>query len=326
MIGILKSGILDTFQDVGRFGFAKWGVNNNGAMDTFASRVANALVGNALEATVLEIHFPGPEVIFLSDSLICLTGADFAPSINGTLVPVWKSIQVPAGAVLTFEKKVKGMRSYLSIHGGFDLSAWLSSSSTNLKSKTGGLHGRALKQGDEIASNEPKLILKNNSGVTVFPWSVNHSFVYSDERVKIVRGNEWDWLDETSARQLLSGEITVESSSDRMASFLRHDPIKFVRNDQLLSSAVTFGTIQALPSGKLCVLMADHQTTGGYPRIAHIASAHLPKFSQLRPGEMFTISQTTVEEAEKMLLSLQSSLQSLQKNLHEKLLRHYGVN
>lgn len=326
MIRILKTGILDTFQDNGRFGFAKWGVNTNGAMDQFALGTANALVGNELDTNVLEIHFPGPEILFLSDSLICLTGADFAPTINGTTIPVWKSIHVQAGAVLGFAKKVKGMRSYLSVHGGFNLPAWLGSASTNLKSKTGGLDGRALKKGDEIAFNERKLIPKTTTDLIIFPWSVNHSFVYSNEPVQIIPGSEWNWLDQNSARVIVSDKVAVESSSDRMASFLRHDPIKFVRRDQLLSSAVTFGTIQALPSGKLCVLMADHQTTGGYPRVAHIISAHLPKFSQLSPGETFTFSQTTVEEAEKMLLSLQSSLLSLNKNLQEKLFNHYGVN
>lgn len=326
MIRILKAGILDTFQDNGRFGFARWGVNSNGAMDQFASGVSNALVGNALETAVLEIHFPAPEILFLSDSLISLAGADFSPLINGSRVPVWKSIHVPAGAVLTFSKKVKGMRCYLSVQSGFDLPAWLGSASTNLKSKTGGFSGRALKKGDEITFRQRKPASDPRTDVMTFPWSVNHSFIYSDEPVKITPGNEWNWLDATSARLMVTTKMSIESSSDRMASFLRHDPISFVRHDQLLSSAVTFGTIQALPSGKLCVLMADHQTTGGYPRVAHIISAHLPKFSQSGPGEMFTFSRTTVEEAEKMLLSLQDLLLSLKKSLHEKLVGHYGVN
>jgi antagonist of KipI len=326
MIKILKPGILDTFQDQGRHGYAKWGVNVNGAMDQFALAAGNALVGNEINTCALEMHFPAAEILFSRETLISITGADFSPAINGHSIPGWKTIQVPAGAVLNFGKRINGMRSYLSVHGGFANLSWLGSSSTNLKSKTGGLEGRALKRGDEIQINTSNVSIGIENAWHVFPWSVSHNFVYDDDNVLILPGNEWNWVNERSLLSLLTEKLTIESSSDRMASFIRNEPLTFIRKDQLLSSAVNVGTIQGLPSGKLCVLMADHQTTGGYPRIAHVVSAHLPKFSQITPGQPFQFSLTTIAEAEKMLLSLQETLLNLKEILYKKLSDHYGFD
>lgn len=325
MIRILKPGILDTLQDKGRFGFAKWGINSNGAMDQFAFQVSNALVGNQRNTVAIEMHFPAPQFLFLADALISLAGGDFTPTINGTPVGNWKTIQVVEGSVLSFTKKVKGARCYLAVHGGFNVPLWLGSSSTNLKSRTSGFEGRALKAGDEIASGESKIqFLKKE--INVLPWTVNPKTVYENRSIAITPGNEWSWLDARAIDLLRNGTFSLEASSDRMAFFLRHDPVRFVKREQLLSSAVTFGTIQALPSGKLCVLMADHQTTGGYPRVAHVVSAHLPRLSQFTPGDNFGFSVTTVEEAEKMLLSLQDFIVTLEQTLQNKLNDYYGFH
>lgn len=325
MIKIIKAGILDTVQDDGRFGFAKWGINSNGAMDHFARAVGNALIGNAPGTAVIEMHFPAPQILFSSNAIISITGADFSPEVNGLPVPGGKAINLPAGSLLTFTRRKKGMRCYLSVHGGFAVPSWLGSASTNLKSKTGGLSGEGLKTAEEIAFGH-QTFKGINREVVVFPWSVNRSLVYDDRPVCFLPGREWSALATSSATRITTTPFSIESSSDRMASFLKHDPIHFSNNDQLLSAAVTFGTMQALPSGKLCVLMADHQTTGGYPRVGHIITAHLPKFSQLSPGETFSFEETTAEEAEKMLLSLQSWIVTLSKNVHQKLSDHYGLN
>lgn len=326
MIKIVKAGILDTFQDSGRFGFARWGVNSNGAMDQFALAAGNALVGNVTDTPALEMHFPAPEIIFQSAALISLTGADFSAVINGRDIPGWKSIHVPAGASLTFRKKVRGMRCYFSVSGGFDLPQWLGSASTNLKSGTGGYFGRALRTGDEVSFKRQVLSKSLATELTIFPWEVNRNALYEQGPVFITEGNECRWLTDSSVEALTSTHFSIDASSDRMASFLMHDPLQLHRKDQLLSSAVTFGTIQALPSGKLCVLMADHQTTGGYPRVAHVITAHLSKFSQISPGQPFTFSKTSIEEAEKMLLSLRSSTVVLGKNLKKKIAEHYDLD
>lgn len=323
----MKTGILDTLQDRGRFGFAKWGINSNGAMDQFAMNVANALVGNDHGIAVMEIHFPGPEILFSTDALVSLTGADFSANVNDQPIPIWKSIQLSSGSVLRFSRKLKGMRCYLAIHGGFEVAPWLGSVSTNLKSHTGGFEGRGLKKNDELTINSGWLTSRLKKKLSILPWSANTNHVYDDnEPILFTAGNEWGWLDESSQKNVLSGKFSIASSSDRMGIFLLHETLQFKRTEQLLSSAVTFGTIQALPSGKLCVLMADHQTTGGYPRVGHIISSHLPRFAQLSPGEKFSLKKVSVEEAEKMLFSLQSSAMALATSLKEKLNHRYAVD
>jgi antagonist of KipI len=324
---IVKAGVLDTVQDYGRAGYAKWGINNNGAMDQFAMSAANALTGNEIRTAVIEMHFPAPTILFSAETLISLTGGDFAASINGHAVPMWKSIEVPAGSVLTFSRKQKGMRCYLSVHGGLDLPEWLGSASTNLKARMGGLNGSVIKKGDQISVRRGSVSSHIGKELRVFPWTVNTREIYNDQQpVMITRGNEWEWLDEQSRSVLLTASLSIDSSSDRMASFLIHPKLKLENRKQLLSSAVTLGTIQALPSGKLCVLMADHQTTGGYPRIGHVITAHMPKLAQLSPGETFLFQETSVEESEKMLFSLQGSIHTMANFVKEKLLQHYAID
>ena len=322
-----KTGILDTLQDEGRFGFSKWGINTNGAMDRFAMAAANALVGNNPNTAVMEIHFPGPELVFPSAALISLAGADFSAVISDQNIPVWKTIQVSSGSVLRFSRKQKGMRSYLAIHGGFEVTPWLGSISTNIKSHTGGWEGRSLKKNDELPIGVGPMSTRINNELVIFPWSVNASPVYDESGpVDFAFGNEWSWLDHASQSSFAKHQFSILPSSDRMATFLAHDTLHLKHTRQLLSSAVTVGTIQALPSGKLCVLMSDHQTTGGYPRVGHIISAHLPRFAQLSPGDTFTFQHTSIKEAEKMLFSLQSSVMALTTSLKHKLHKHYGVD
>lgn len=296
-------------------------------MDQFAMNVANSLVGNEPDSAVIEIHFPGPEIQFSSNALISLTGADFSANVNGQPVPVWKTIQLPSGSVLSFSRKQKGMRCYLAIHGGFELQDWLGSMSTNLRSHTGGFNGRALKKNDELSIRRTQLASKLESTLAILPWTANVSHVYPNSHpIFFTKGNEWEWLEEQSRQTISSEKFLVDPASDRMATFLRHGPLALQRKEQLLSSAVVFGTIQCLPSGKLCVLMADHQTTGGYPRVGHIITAHLPRFAQLSPGENFSLEQTAVEDAEKMLFSLHSSVVTLTSSLREKLNHRYGID
>jgi antagonist of KipI len=326
-VRITKSGLLDTLQDEGRFGYAKWGINTNGVMDLFAMAAANALVANDLQTPVIEMHFPAGEVFFSAPALIAIAGADFSPAINGIAVPRWKSVEVAAGSLLTFSKKTKGVRCYLSIHGGFDIASWLGSASTNLKSMTGGFNGRALKKNDLLEIKSGRFEPNFKDELKIFPWSVNSNEIYNDQPVMITRGKEWEWLTTSSQDLITSARFAIAPNSDRMALFLQqHEVVQFQRTEQLLSSAVSFGTIQALPSGNLCVLMADHQTTGGYARVAHVISAHHPRLAQITPGEEFSFKETSIEEAEKMLFSLRSSIIELAKSLKEKLFHHYGFD
>src|SRR5688572_19363163 len=147
---VIKAGIADTFQDAGRYGRQHLGINPNGAMDLVAMNVTNALVGNELNEAVLELCFPPSVLHFKKPALIALSGANFNAELNGQPVPINQSIAVPASSELKFTRVEKGVFCYLAIHGGFLLSPWLDSISTNMKAQVGGWKGRSLQKGDAI--------------------------------------------------------------------------------------------------------------------------------------------------------------------------------
>lgn len=319
-IQLIRSGMLDTIQDQGRHGYSKWGINPSGTMDRYAAQAANILVGNAPDEAVIEMHFPSGEFLFTGDALISITGADFMPVINSKPVPLWKPMVLKKNSVLSLQRRQWGYRCYLAVRGGFEITPWLGSRSTNIRISAGGFQGRALKKDDQLNFRQQLLGPETPDNVRILPWRVNAQPVYNDPgRIFFVEGREWPWLTSASQQQVLSDPFSIAPSSDRMGCYLQHEPLVAQRTEQLLSSGVSMGTIQLLPSGKLVVLMADHQTTGGYPRIGHIISAHLPKLSQLAPHESLRLRMISVADAEKMLFSLQQELRALQRACLEKL-------
>lgn len=308
-VRVVKSGVMDTLQDRGRYGFSHWGINVSGSMDRFAAGVANAMLGNAISAPVIEMHYPCGEYFFEEATAVAVTGADFGALANGTPIPPWKVAALPAGTLLSFQRNRRGSRAYLAIQGNWLVAPWLGSTSTNLKAGAGGYQGRPLKTGDVLAAGASRIAMQLREPF-VFPWSVSTGVVYEPAPFAFIPGGELDWLSDPS--RLESVQFRVSPSSDRMAIRLVHDPLKFRKEHELLSTGVSFGTLQLLPDGHLVVLMADHQTTGGYPRIGHVITADLPRLAQLAARDTLTFRPTTVEEAEKKLLSLHADLRRIQ--------------
>jgi antagonist of KipI len=322
---IERQGILDTIQDNGRFGFAKWGVNTSGAMDKVASCLANALVGNRMDESVIEMHFPCSEIRFSEDALIAISGAEFSPRINDSPIPNFKPIVVSKGSTLSFKRRTSGQRAYLAVNGSIACDKWLGSSSTNLKIRAGGYHGRNLTKGDSVGVSPSALRFKAEEQVRILPWSVNvQPFYERPERIRFIHGHEWSLLDTTSQKVFVESEFAISPASDRMGCHLVNEPMTFRKKPELLSSGVSYGTIQGLPNGKLIILMADHQTTGGYPRLGHVISGDLPKLSQRIPGETITFEETTTEDAEKILISLEEQLQMMHRSCYRKLQEYYA--
>ena len=312
-ISILRSGVLDTVQDTGRYGYCNLGINVSGPMDPYAMKVANLLVSNPMSRAVIEIHFPGPQILFEQNALISLTGADLVPTINGETVPMWKPMVVRGKSLLMFSHRQWGARCYLAVHGGFCVPQWLSSASTNLKAKAGGLQGRKLEKGDEVQFGETSLyypVLLKEKNVVLMPWSADTTHVYQyPHEIAFMPGHEWKLLDVDQQQRLLQNNFTIHPSSDRMGYHLRGAEIKPVECIQLVSSAVSFGTIQLLPNNQLIILMADHQTTGGYPRIGHVISAHLPKLAQLSASDCLNLRPVDIETAEQLLMEQEKEIQ-----------------
>jgi antagonist of KipI len=317
-LSIIKPGLLDTIQDSGRNGYGKWGINPGGAMDSFASEVSNMLVGNAVGEAVLEIHFPGPQILFEQNALIAITGADFSPTLNDVSIPLWHPVVIRKNTVLHFPRLISGARCYLSVHGGFLIDKWLDSYSTNLKAGAGGLGGQALKQGDELNLRESSIyfaaFLKEDKNMQVLAWKADTCDTYRHiHEIYIIKGHEWEYLFEASQRHLVDNIFIIHPSSDRMGYHLKGIELELSLKMELLSSAVSFGTLQLLPSGQLIALMADHQTTGGYPRVGHVISAHLPKLAQLRPCDAVQFKLVETAVAEELLLSRKKQMAILQR-------------
>lgn len=308
-IKIIKQGVLTTLQDSGRNGFRSMGIGAGGAMDIFAMTVSNFLAGNYEAAAVLEINFPGPEILFQQNAIISLAGADLAASIGNDPLPLWRPFFVKKDSLLKFKKPVHGARAYLAVQGGWQSDKWLGSYSTHLQVGAGGHLGRALQKDDVIFFKEDNFSLV---GDKILNWHISHkeiSKIYEPvNSIRCIKSIEWHLLDEASKQNFEKNEFEISNQSDRMGYRLNGVPLSSDQTTDLVSSAVDAGTIQLLPDGNVIVLMADHQATGGYPRIASVIKADLPKLSQVRPGQKIDFKTITVTEAEDALISMEQVL------------------
>jgi antagonist of KipI len=315
---VLKPGLLDSVQDTGRFGYSNWGVNPGGAMDAYAARVANMLVGNCENEALIEIHFPGPQLLFEQSALITICGADFSPMLDQQAVPLWQPIVVRRNTALHFDNLNWGGRCYLAVHGGIDVEPWLGSAATNLRASAGGFRGRKLEKLDRLFLGESRFYypawLPDEREKYPLHWRADIKNVYEHpHEIFITEGKEWEYLKEAAREDFFNSSFIIHPSSDRMGYQLKGEPMQLMEKMELTSSGVSFGTIQLLPNGQLVILMADHQTTGGYPRIGHVISAHLPKLAQLRPSDSIQFVRTSVANAEEMLFRQKKEMQILQR-------------
>jgi antagonist of KipI len=304
-ISILKSGILTTFQDAGRNGFRRFGINPNGAMDRRAARLINILLGNADAEAVLEMHFPAPVLKFEADAFIALGGADFSARLNEKPVENWRLIFANRNDILSFPERKSGARIYLAARGGFQTEKWLGSASANLRAGI----GKALKQGDEVFFNSKFKIQDSRFNYKISPSMIPR---YSNfPTVRVTAGAEFEALTALSAETFLKNSFSVTVNSDRMGFRLAGEPLSMLEETRLVSSAVQFGTIQLLPDGQMIILMADHQTTGGYPRLAHVAGIDLPLVAQLNANDKIYFKMISLAEAEDLIIRSEKDLNLL---------------
>ncbi len=319
---IKNPGILTTVQDAGRFGFRRFGINPNGAMDKTAARLINILLGNDESEVVLEMHFPAAEIVFETDAVFAIGGADFAATLNDEKLENWKSYHAEKGTSLKFTGKISGNRAYLSVKGGFAVEKWLGSASTNLTANIGGFSGRKLQKNDKLLfkfqipdsrfqipdSKDQKPKTQDQSrqiANSILP------FYSRFPTVRVVAGAEYESLTGLSEQNFRQKIFTVSQNSDRMGFRLNGELLFLIETNELISSAVNFGTIQLLPDGQLIVLMADAQTSGGYPRIGHIIENDLPLIAQLGANDRIAFQIISVEEAENIMLEHEKDLNFL---------------
>jgi antagonist of KipI len=318
---IIKSGIADSIQDMGRYGYQQLGMAPGGVMDRIAATVANTLIGNHLTEPVLEMHFPAATILFESSMMIAITGADFGAEINGIEVLINQPILVPSNAELRFTKHKKGSKVYLSVEEGFSISKWLGSGSTNFQLHKGGYEGRTLLKNDILPFNNQEDLEIDT--LTHLPWRASMAEFYTDNRIDFMVGAEYSFLEKISQTSMVTNQFKVSNQSNRMGYRLEGQALLLSSKKECLSSAVSFGTIQLLPNAQMIVLMADHQTTGGYPRIGQVASSSLPSLAQISAGEFINFKLVTHDEAEASYLQQQQNLQQLQNACNFRLQEYF---
>lgn len=303
---MLAPGLLTTLQDGGRCGWRHLGVGAAGALDPFSQAVANRLVGNPGDAVAMEISLQGPKLRFDRAARIALCGADIDAKVDGTDLPTWRRIDLPAGSSLTLGHCRRGARAYLAVAGGFAVPTVLGSASTDLRGGFGGMRGRALAAGDvlPVAKNSTP----DRDTIDIAPWWIDptpdldlHRDPGHPAIVRVLPGR--DAL--APADALFAGDWQVAPASNRQGLRLTRggvdrQALQLEDRHEAISEPVAPGTIQLPPDGNPIVLLADAQTHGGYPRIGHAIRADWPRLAQLRPGEALRFQPCTAGEARQL--------------------------
>ena len=334
---VLQTGLLDTVQDVGRFGYQHLGVGPAGPADPLSHRLANLLVGNAGGEAALEVTLRGPTLRLEADAVVAFAGAPFPLTVDGRRLPRSRTLVLRAGACLAIGAAAEGLRGYLAVAGGLAVPEALGSAATDLRGGFGGLGGRPLRNGDRLPLNAPgpapaALLagLRRTTGAGLaarwgLPWSGPLPGPRRYGPLGLIPGPHWDLLDEASRASLLRDPFRVGAASDRMGLRLQGPALRLEPRSELLSSAVATGTLQLPPDGQPILLLADRQTTGGYPRLGELATVDLPFAAQARPGDPLRFRRVEFEEARRDLRRQERDLAFLGGRLRAEFLQGVGM-
>jgi antagonist of KipI len=294
---VLEAGLLTTVQDLGRYGYERYGVPVAGAMDPLALRVANLLVSNPPQAAALEITVAGPKLQTTEDCLVAVTGADLSLRVHGWEMPPWATILVRRGWVIEFGARKAGCRAVLAVAGGIDIAPVMGSRSTCLSGGFGGFQGRPLRQGDLLSVGETSLDLFSLAGRS-FPSHLVPSYSDAPE-LRVITGPQDDYFTPEGVAAFLSNTYQVSITSDRMGCRLEGPAIAHRGPADIISDGIPLGAVQVPADRQPIVMMADRQTTGGYPKIATVISADIPLLAQCLPGQSSVrFAAVTVAEAQ----------------------------
>ncbi|WP_341416688.1 biotin-dependent carboxyltransferase family protein [Paenibacillus filicis] len=328
-IQVHKPGLLSTLQDLGRYGYQQYGVIVSGAMDSFAHKAANLLVGNGEREATIEMTLIGPVLQFAEEALIAICGSDLSPRIDGETVPLWRPVYIRAGATLAFGSSREGCRCYLAVSGGFDVLQRMNSYSTYLRAGLGGFEGRALKEGDHLPLKPVTALgmsllerLRAEAGEAGFAsasWRLSYELMpayAAQPELRVIPGAQYALFQDESLEALFSEEFRVQPQSDRMGYRLSGPPLQMKERLEMLSEPVTFGTVQVPPDGNPIILMADRQTTGGYPKVAQVITADLPVLAQVQIGRPVRFRLVDLHEAQEALLEMELHVSFLRRSIH----------
>lgn len=311
-IRVLKAGMLTTVQDLGRNGYQSQGFSVAGVMDVRSFKIANLLLDNPENEAVLEFTLIGPTLQFTSDTIIAITGGDFQPTINGEPAPMYTALYMKRGDILKFGSARTGSRGYIAFSSYLDIPVVMGSRCTNLKSKIGGYKGRKLKDEDYIGFRIKRRYL---------PFFLSRKLdldEFDEEEVtlRVVMGPQDDMFTKQGIHTLLSETYTVTSDFDRMGCRLEGPFIASKNGSDIISDGIAFGSIQVPAHGKPIILLADRQTTGGYAKIATVATVDIPKLVQRKTDHKIRFKAITVEEAQKLYLEEEKQYVAMRSQIH----------
>jgi 5-oxoprolinase (ATP-hydrolysing) subunit C len=280
MSGTLKierPGLATGVQDLGRIGWQRYGVPFSGALDPLAARLANALVGNEANAAVLEILALGPSFTVEAESVrLALVGSDVGLTIDGNRIEPNHSVVVERGAMVAIGGFTDAASCLLAVEGGFDLAPVMGSRSTYARGGFGGFSGRALRPGDLLP------LIRDTASPG--PDRRAGEIPYGQGPIRLVLGPQADWFEPDSIAEFLSTPYEITAEADRMGMRLAGPTLRHAKGFNIVSDGIVTGALQVPGTGQPIVLLADHQTVGGYPKIGTVISADLPRLGRMRPG------------------------------------------
>ncbi len=307
-IRIHQPGLLTTIQDLGRFGYQQYGMPIAGAMDTHSMRLANYLVGNSSGEACLEATLLGPEIEFLADSCIGICGGVAPTTINPNPVELNRTLFVKKGEVLRFDMMRSGCRLYIAFAGGIKVPKVMGSKSTYLRGKIGGFNGRKLESGDEIeVGGKTVHEIRTIPSECLLP-------LQSIQNIRIISGPEINRFTFEGIQAFLNSEYSISPQSDRMGYRLSGSKITHNNRADILSSGLANGAIQVPSHGEPIIMLADHQTVGGYTRIANVITVDLPILGQMKAGDKIRFKEVKLDEGHDLLGRYQQMLKGLKNN------------
>ena len=312
-IRVLKPGMLTTVQDLGRVGYQSQGFSVAGVMDVRSFKIANLLVDNPENEPVLEFTLIGPTLEFTSDTIIAITGGNFNPTINGEPAPMYTAIYMHRGDILKFGSAITGSRGYISFSSYLKVPTVMGSRCTNMKSSLGGFKGRKLQTDDFILFRIKRRYLPYFLFRTLKPDDMDQQQV----TLRVVMGPQDSAFTREGIQTFLSSTYTVTNEFDRMGCRLDGPYIASKNGSDIISDGICFGSVQVPSHGKPIVLLADRQTTGGYAKIATVASGDIPKLVQRKTDDKIRFKASTVYEAQKLLLEETAEFDRMRKIIHQ---------
>lgn len=312
VVHVAKPGLLTTVQDLGRWGFQALGVSVAGPMDPVSHRMANAMAGNPADAAVLETTLIGPELVFDDERLVAVAGAEFEISVDHQPVVAMGGFMVPAGATLRFGRRLRGTRAYIAIAGGIDTLPVFGSRATHLPSGMGGLGGRALAAGDRLSCGAARP--RSTAALHWYSNAATAAATVPDGRatLRVLPGPQSDRFTAGALDALQSAPYRIAPSSNRMGFRLSGPPLAHSRGADVISDATPLGVVQVPASGQPILLMADRQTSGGYPKIATVITADIGLAGQLGPGDTIAFAVCSSGDAMAALIGQERHLMAVE--------------